>query len=282
MIKSIFQGIVMGLASVLPGVSGGTIAVSMGIYDKVISCITHLFKNFKKNVLFLLPIGIGVIISIIGSAFGLDYLFEAFPMQTNWMFIGLILGSVPSIYSKVKGESIRVSHIATFAFFFTGIIGFALISGNNRADVILNSNLISFVKLLFVGVIASATLIIPDVSGSMLLLMMGYYNPILNVITSFIENVTSLNIKGAVGDAFILAPFGIGIIFGIFTLAKMIEMIFKKAPTYAYWGILGLIIASPFAIVLSTAFPSLTIVRFITSFITFIAGIIIATKLGDN
>ncbi|MBE5927661.1 MAG: DUF368 domain-containing protein [Lachnospiraceae bacterium] len=282
MIKSIFQGIVIGLASVLPGVSGGTIAISMGIYDKIISCITHLFKNFKKNVLFLLPIGIGVIIAIAGSAFGLDYLFEIFPMQTNWMFIGLILGSVPSIYGKIKGETIKLGHIGALVFFFVGIISFALISGNNGTDVVLNSNLISFIKLLFVGIIASATLIIPGVSGSMLLLMMGYYNPILSVITSFIQNVTRLDIRGAIADIFILAPFGIGIVFGIFALAKLIEMVFKKAPTYAYCGILGLIVASPFGIVLSTSFPELNVVRFITSFITFIAGIMIATELGDN
>ena len=282
MIKSIFQGIVIGLASVLPGVSGGTIAVSMGIYDKVISCITHLFKNFKKNLLFLLPIGIGVIIAIIGSAFGLDYLFETFPMQTNWMFIGLILGSVPSIYGKVKGEVLRPGHILAGAFFFCFIIAFALLGKNEGPEVILNNNITSFIKLFLVGIIASATLIIPGVSGSMILLMIGYYNPILKVITSFIENATSLNISGMIEDIFLLAPFGIGIVFGIFALAKLIEMIFKKATTYAYWGILGLIVASPFGIVLSTSFAELNIVRFVTSFITFVAGIMIATELGDN
>lgn len=282
MIKSIFQGLVIGLASVLPGVSGGTIAVSMGIYDKVISCITHLFKNFKKNLLFLLPIGIGVIISIIGSAFGLDYLFDTFPMQTNWLFIGLILGSVPYIYGKVKKEIIRPGHILVSAFFFAFIIVFALLGINEGTDVILNKELGSFIKLFFVGIIASATLIIPGVSGSMILLMIGYYNPLLKIITSIIENMTSLNINDAIKNIFVLAPFGLGIVFGIFALANLIEMIFKKAPTYAYWGILGLIVASPFGIVLSTSFPELNIVRFITSFITFVAGIMIAAKLGDN
>lgn len=282
MIRSIFQGLVIGLASVLPGVSGGTIAVSMGIYDKVISCITHLFKNFKKNFLFLLPMGIGVIIAIIGSAFGLDYLFEAYPMQTNWIFIGLILGSVPGIYGKVKSKKIKLGHIGVFVFFFSVIIGFALLSGKSGTDVMLNGDLINFVKLFLVGIIASATLIIPGVSGSMILLMIGYYNPILNIVTSFIKNVTSLDIKGVIANIFILAPFGIGIVFGIFALAKLIEMIFERAPTYAYWGILGLIVASPFGIVLSTSFPELNVIRFITSFLMFVAGIMISTKLGDN
>ncbi len=282
MLKNIFQGIIIGLASVLPGVSGGTIAVSMGIYDKVISCITHLFKDFKKNVLFLLPIGIGVIIAIVGSAFGLDYLFEAFPFQTNWLFIGLILGSLPSIYGKVKGETLKRGHILVGVVFFVTIIGFALIGAREGTDVVLNRDLWSFIKMFFVGIIASATLIIPGVSGSMLLLMMGYYNPILNIITSFIENATSLNLEDAIGNALMLAPFGIGIIFGIFALANLIEMIFKKAPAYAYWGIIGLIVSSPFGIILSTSFPELNIVRFITSFITFMAGIMIAAKLGDN
>lgn len=83
MIKSILKGMVIGIANIIPGVSGGTMMVSMGIYDKAIHCITHLFSEFKKSILFLLPIFIGMGIAIVGSSFGLEYLFAQFPVQTS-------------------------------------------------------------------------------------------------------------------------------------------------------------------------------------------------------
>ena len=83
MIKNIVKGIVMGLAKIIPGVSGGTMAVSMGIYDKLIHSISHLFSEFKKSMMFLIPLFIGIGIAIIGSAFGIGYLFENFPIQTK-------------------------------------------------------------------------------------------------------------------------------------------------------------------------------------------------------
>ena len=118
MIKDVLKGMVIGIANIIPGVSGGTMMVAMGIYDKLIHCITHLFKEFKKSVLFLLPIAIGMGIAIIGSSFGIEYLFENFPVQTNLLFIGLIIGGLPAIWKNVKGKSIRLGHILAFLAFF--------------------------------------------------------------------------------------------------------------------------------------------------------------------
>ena len=103
MIKSFLKGVVIGIANIVPGVSGGTMMVSMGIYDKLIHCITHLFSEFKKSLLFLLPIAVGMVAAIGASSFGLTYLFDNFPIQTNLLFIGLILGGLPAIGKKVKG-----------------------------------------------------------------------------------------------------------------------------------------------------------------------------------
>ncbi|MBO7386942.1 MAG: DUF368 domain-containing protein, partial [Lachnospiraceae bacterium] len=93
-IKLILKGMVMGVANIIPGVSGGTMAVSMGIYDKLIHCITHLFKEFKKSIIFVLPIFIGMGIAIGGLSFLIPVLFDKFPMPTTVFFIGLILGGI--------------------------------------------------------------------------------------------------------------------------------------------------------------------------------------------
>ena len=95
-IINFFKGMIVGIANVIPGVSGGTIAVCTGIYEKLISTISNFFKNFKKtfksNFFFLIPIGLGAVVGILAFSKLMTYLLENFPMQTNFTFIGLILG----------------------------------------------------------------------------------------------------------------------------------------------------------------------------------------------
>ena len=285
MIKGILKGMVIGLANILPGVSGGTMAVSMGIYDKLIHCVTHLFSEFKKSVLFLLPIGIGMVIAIIGSVFGIEYLFNTFPVQASLLFIGLILGGLPAIWGKIKGNPVKFGHIVTAVLFFALIVVLGLIGeGEGRtADLTINAGTV--LMLFVIGVIASATMVIPGVSGSMILLLLGYYNPILNAISTFLKDLVKLNWDGIWNGVGILLPFGIGIIVGIFVIAKIIEVIFEKAPMYAYWAIVGLIVSSPVAILCMSAFPVMTgtgiIVNVLTGIVALVIGYMIALKLGE-
>ncbi len=281
MIKSILKGMVIGIANIIPGVSGGTMMVAMGIYDKLIHCITHLFKEFKQSVLFLLPIAIGMGVAIILSALGLDYLFETVPLQTNLLFVGLILGGLPAIWKNVKGNSVRIGHILAFIAFFALVVCMAVFGGGegNHADL---SFTVGNVLILFgVGIIASATMVIPGVSGSMVLLLLGYYNPILSAISDFIKAVLAFDMHGILHGFGILIPFGLGVVAGIFAVAKLVEIIFEKFPLYAYWAIIGLIIASPIAIFAMGTFPALTVVGVITGIIALAVGFVIAMKLGE-
>lgn len=281
MIKSILKGMVIGIANIIPGVSGGTMMVAMGIYDKLIHCITHLFSEFKKSVLFLLPIVIGMGIAIVASSFGLEYLFANFPLQTNLLFIGLILGGLPAIWKNVKGNSIKAGHILSFLIFFALVAGLAIVGEREGAAADLSFNLINVVKIFVVGVIASATMVIPGVSGSMVLLLIGYYNPIINSISDFVRALLALNVDGILQGFGVLIPFGIGVVVGIFAIAKLVEIIFEKAPLYAYWAIIGLIVASPVAIIAMGSFPTITVLGVVTGVIALGAGVIVAMKLGE-
>lgn len=272
---------VIGIANIIPGVSGGTMMVSMGIYDKLIHCITHLFSEFKKSVLFLIPIAIGMGIAIIGSSFGIEKLFEYFPLQTNLLFIGLIVGGLPAIWKNVKGNSIKIGHIIAFIAFFALVVGMAVMGETEGNAANLAFNLGNVIKLFVVGVVASATMIIPGVSGSMVLLLLGYYNPILSSINDFLRALVSLDVDGMLQGIGVLAPFGIGVVVGIFAIAKLVEIIFEKFPLYAYWAIIGLIVASPIAIIAMGTFPAITIVGILTSILTFALGFVVAMKLGE-
>ena len=154
---------VIGVANIIPGVSGGTMMVSMGIYDKLIHCVTHLFREFKESMKFLIPIFIGMGIALVGLSFLIEPAFEHFPLQTSCLFIGLIVGGLPAIWKKVKGKGVKVSYIIPFLVFFVMVVGLAMMGEKEGAAADLSFSLWSCVKLFVVGIIASATMVIPGV-----------------------------------------------------------------------------------------------------------------------
>ncbi len=282
MLKSIFKGMLIGIANIIPGVSGGTMAVSMGIYDRLIHCISHPFKDLKHNILFLLPIALGMGIAIIASAFGIAYLFETFPLQTNLLFSGLILGSLPAIYEKVKDHTVRLSHILSAVLFFAVVVGMSMMNGSQGGYAQVGPNAASMVKLFFIGVLASATMVIPGVSGSMMLLLLGYYNPIIDTIKEFFLAALRVNFPVLLRTTLILVPFGVGVLIGMVAIAKMIEIVFERFPDYAYWSIIGLLLASPIAILLVGASGEITVVSVFTGTAAFICGWYVSNKLGEK
>lgn len=282
MLKMILKGVVIGVANIIPGVSGGTMAVSMGIYDKIIHAATHLLSEFKKSMKLLIPILIGAVLGLVVVARIIQMMFERVPFQTNLLFIGLILGGLPAMTKKVKGQSIRLSHILACVLFFALVVGLAAIGETEGATADLSFHMVNVVKLFGVGVIASATMVIPGVSGSMVLMIMGYYTPILNEINAFIDNLVKFNVPGLVDGCAVLIPFGIGVVVGIFAIAKIIEIIFTKFPYIAYWAIIGLIVASPFAILMMNNLGTITVVTVLTGIVALAAGILVALKLGEE
>ena len=281
MIKNILKGMVIGIANIIPGVSGGTMAVSMGIYDKLIHCLTHLFTEFKESVKFVAPIIIGAGIALVGLSFVITPAFEYFPLQTSCLFIGLIVGGLPAVWKKVRGNSVRLSHIIPFVLFFALVIGMAAMGETEGKAADLSFSLWSVIKLFLVGVLASATMVIPGVSGSMMLLLIGYYNPIVATIKELVEALVSFNMGEILRCCGILVPMGIGVVVGIFAIAKIVEIIFDKFPFQAYWAIIGLIVASPFAILMLSPLGVIKVVNVLISVVTFVIGFIVAMKLGD-
>lgn len=281
MIKNLLKGIVMGIANIIPGVSGGTMAVSMGIYDRMIHCVTHLFKEFKESMKFLIPIFLGIGIALVGLSFIIEPAFAYFPLQTNCLFIGLIVGGLPAVWQKVKGKGIKISYIVPFVLFFAVVVGMAAIGEKEGTAADLSFSVWSVIKLFAVGIIASATMVIPGVSGSMMMLLLGYYNPIVAAIKNFVTALASFDMAGILEGCGILVPMGLGIVVGIFAIAKVIEIIFEKFPIQAFWAIIGLIVASPIAIFLLGDVGAITVFGILTSIVTFAVGFLVAVKLGD-
>lgn len=282
MIKAILRGMVIGVANIIPGVSGGTMAVAMGIYDKLIHAATHLFSEFKKSMKVLIPILIGAVLGIVIVAKIIEYAFEVVPIQTNLLFIGLIVGALPAMTQKVKGNTIRLSHILACVLFFVLVVAMAAMGETTGKSAELTVSVVNCLKLFGVGVIAAATMVIPGVSGSMILMLLGYYNPVLKMINNFVEHLAGGNVQGMLSDCAFLVPFGIGVVVGIFAIAKIIEKIFEKYPLQAYWAIIGLIVASPVAIVLVNDFSGINLISILTGAVMLVIGIVVSKKLGGE
>lgn len=282
MFKNIIKGMMIGIANIMPGVSGGTLAVSMGIYDKLIHCITHILSEFKESMKFLLPIFAGAGIALVALTFVIEALFQYYPIPTNLLFIGLIVGGLPPVVTKVKSHKLSFGHILAGLLFFALVVGMAMMGDNGNRQVTLNLGIVPMIKLVLVGIIAAATMIIPGVSGSMVLLILGYYEPIIQQITAFCTAVITLDMAGILHGIAILLPFGIGVLIGILGIAKIMEIIFEKYPVYAYCAIIGLIAASPIAILVCSNFAGFSVSVLLISIVTFAAGFGIAIKIGDK
>jgi putative membrane protein len=281
LLNQLLRGVVIGIANIIPGVSGGTMMVSMGIYDTLINCITHLFSNFKKSVLTLLPYLIGMVVGIFALASVLTYCFDNFPLPTNTAFIGLILGGLSPLLHKIDKRRVNSVAVLAFVAFFVLIVVMALMNpAGNDARIVVTP--VEMVVLVVMGMIASATMLIPGVSGSMVMMLLGYYKPIVASVNDFKTGLLGGGLSLAAHQLLILIPFGIGVLLGIYFVAKGIEWLLKRWPTQTYCAVLGLVVASPIAILLQTDMSGLSVATVLISIVTFAAGFVMASWLAKH
>ena len=281
LLKEICRGSLLGVANIMPGVSGGALAISMGIYDKIIYAITHLRKDLKNSIRILTPIGIGVVLGFAGLSFVIRWLFEEYPLQTNLLFVGLVLGGIPEILKPFRAEKVRTAGILAFFFFFflVAVLPMLNISGK---EAVMDLSFATAVKMFGIGIISAATMVVPGVSGSMILLLIGYYQPLLDEITGCIQGFLTMNVDQMIRGVLILAPAVLGLGAGIIVIAKIVEYLLAHHKTTSYWGILGLIIASPVGILAEMRGMSFDAVSVLTGVPALLIGLFAANRLGDK
>lgn len=270
----VIKGFFVGIANIIPGVSGGTLAITLGIYEELIEAISHFFGKIKSNIKFLIPIGIGAFTAIVISSRIIEISLEKYTLPTILFFTGLILGGMPMLFGKIK-KNIKPSYALIFLATFALVIGVMFLKTGNDV-VLVDLNAWGYFKLFLVGVIAAATMIIPGISGSFMLMVMGYYEPIINVINEF----TSFN--NLWNNFWILMPFGIGVLLGVIVIAKIIEFLFQKFEVPTYFGIIGFVLASLIGIFTSAGNLVFTPTFIIVGIILMVLGFVIAYKLGDD
>lgn len=225
-----FKGLLIGVSFILPGISGGAIAAVFGIYERIISFIANITKNFKENFIYFLPIGIGGLTGVFCLSSVIEVLFDSFEKQTLWFFIGCIIGTFPMLWKKAGEKSRKSSHVILMiaAFIFSGLFLF-------YGQQVFNEISQNTVTWMIAGALIGLGVIIPGLSPSNLLIYMKMYVPMANAIKTF--------------DFPILIPIAIGFIVCLFAFSKLMNMIFQKAYAALFHFILGVVLASVIAIV---------------------------------
>ncbi len=270
------KGFVIGIANIIPGVSGGTLAITLGIYERLIKAISHCFTNLKENIKFLVPIAVGAVLSLLILSNVIGYALDHYPIPTTLLFVGLIFGGVPLLYRHVKTEKKSGSNLLIFFITFAIVTIFAFLKEGNFSVDLSNLNLFGYILLFIVGMVAAATMVIPGISGSFMLMLLGYYQPIINTI----RNLTRFD--DLTKSFMILIPFGIGVLVGIVLIAKLIEFLLEKYEVKTYFGILGFVLASVLTLIYGLFGNSFDIVQILIGVVTFFIGSIVAYKLGDE
>lgn len=242
-IKDIFKGICIGAGAILPGISSGVLCVIFGIYDKLVNSVLGIFKNFKKNFIFLLPLGIGVIIGIVLLGNMLNFLFETYPMPTQYAFIGLIIGSIPILIKQLNTKNTFKKNYLFFTIiaFLVGICAVILesyISSNFTSGTILIESLyqnqipsiFSIVFLVIAGFFMSIGIVVPGISSTLILMCFGIYS-------LYLEAISTMNLS-------ILIPLSIGVLLGGFVFLKLIRFLLDKYYMPTFYSIIGFTLGS--------------------------------------
>lgn len=231
----VFQGALIGVGAVLPGISGGVLCVMFGIYKPIMELLAHPFKNFRTHVLKLLPVIIGVGIGFMGIANLLAFFLEKYPAPSVCLFIGLISGMLPSLWREA-GENGRNKH-SYISLIISMIAVFSLLIGLKALSI---SILPNFMWYLFCGFCLSLSVIAPGMSFSTLLMPLNLYTP-------FIDGIGKLNFN-------VLIPGGIGALVTVICLANLVNSLFERHYSVAFHAIVGVVVAATVMIIPISSF----------------------------
>ncbi len=245
------RGITLGVSAAVAGLSAGTIAVVEGIYDKLIGAISTLRKNFKKNVLYLLPIIFGAACGAIAAFIGIQKGYSAAPFSTTSLFAGLIFGSLPFTFNELKKGNTakeKTSHVLSFLICLIVAAGLGIVTALTKWQISFmdSSNSIywyAYILIIIAGFIGAFACIVPGVSGSMSLMVLGVYYPILNMYTGT-DSIWHKNGSVIALGLILIVLFAIGILAGAFVGSKAMKSLLDKHRHSTFWGILGLILGS--------------------------------------
>ena len=260
--KNFFKGMVVGVGGVSPGLSGSVLLVIFGLYQKTVDAIGTIFKKFKENLLFLIPLFLGAVVGVIISSKIIDFFLNNFPMQTRYTFLGLIIGTLPLFYSEVKRDGCKKKHYIVMV--VCAILGFAFFYfSKGLFEPVENPTLFQSVIL---GFAVAASSIIPGVDSAAILSAFGLYE-------LYVSSIANLSLN-------ILFPAAFGLGFGLLFISLFMSRLLAKFHTMTFSVIFGLFISVIPSVLNESCVPSLSF-GFFFSIILAIIGFFFSFYMSD-
>jgi len=243
-------GIGMGIAAAIPGVSAGAIAVILHVFEPIVYAASNFFRKFKESILVLLPVIIGAILAVIPTIILMHNALNSLLFAVVSLFVGFMIGSFPGMTDEVKDAKPKRKEIIILIICFIvalaiGIISYFCGDKINITGHVTNPEWYMYFVVVLVGIIASAGLIVPGISGSMILLILGFYTPFINNLVEFVKILFHMQ-EGTLNWNYIglLVCFAVGVIVGCVLMSKLMKYLLNKNRRLTFFGIIGFMIGS--------------------------------------
>lgn len=263
----IMKGFLIGIAKVIPGVSGSLLAISLGVYEQAVEAISHFFTSFKEHILFLGKLGIGILIAIILCSKLVLYLLTNFYVPTMFLFIGLISGGIPSIFSKFSFKSTRNKIIIIMIF----LIFLIMSNYINLEKYTFENTVADYIYLFIIGFLDAFTMVAPGISGTLIFLMLGVYEFVMYVFGNVFEILFTTPL--------IIFMVGTGILSGIYLTSLFMNTLFKKHTDLAYTIITALMISSTYLLFSKSIMSITNIFSLLEAIICILIGFYFSRKI---
>lgn len=277
----LLKGALIGISVVIPGVSGGSMAMSMGVYDRLLDFLTQ-----RKNVLvqgrMLAPYILGMALGVAIFSYFTELLFATFPLVTACAFAGMILGALPMLVQRVRGKRLRFADAALFFGMAAGMVIITVTVRSSGQAFDLFPTCTHALLAFGLGFSAAAAMAVPGLSGSMLLILLGYFEAMLQTINGFTAALFALSFAAILETSAILLPFTVGVAAGFVFMAHIIRALIRRFPYSAYYAILGLVVASPFAVIYPQNLSTVMLLDWILGLIAATGGFFLAKQLGEE
>jgi putative membrane protein len=286
-IRNFLNGLAFGITETIPGVSGGTIAIILGFYFELIETINHFTENLKKNLQFIIPLVIGIATGILLFSSLIHFLLENYSFPTMLFFIGLIVGIIPHIFLKVKERDcgFKVTEIVLVLIPFVILVALSFLKKDasvvNPEEVDVTVPFMFFI--FFAGIIAAAALVIPGISGSFVLLLLGIYPLIIYYVSSIRILLTDMSNTSLMLDICkVLVPLALGVIVGGLSMTRLIENLLKNYHKIVYSIILGLLLGSVCVLFKEPMVykSGISAIIIVAGIVTFALGCVLSFTLG--
>lgn len=267
-IQELIKGIIIGIAKIIPGLSGAVLMISFNLYDRALQAITHFLENPKKNFFFLCNLGLGVVIGIVLFSKVISFFLTHYYLYTTMLFLGLIIGGLPVIKTKLSNnKSVYILSLISFMLM-------CLITLNNPTNhYIIKNNIIDIIVFFSAGLLEAVGTVLPGISSTALLMLIGVYDNYIFILGN------ALNITMLGETLYFILPFSIGLLLGIIIISLLVNFLFRTYQKQTFAIILGISLATILSLFIRL-FPYLTnFTSIFVSIIMLVIGYLLTKKL---